>query len=194
MSPDYFPTFKRVGRVALKIVRYPPAQKVGFAVGGVLAVVAWTNILSYVIPVEDDYGLEPWYLWLWSLGGFGGALVAAWGLRRSWAGFTYGLMLGLLFGGVLFYWHGGVALMAGPDGCYDVLMGDRTAGLLFFALSVLGGCVGNRLAGVQILPCVWPLTAKRVILWVLGLCLLVAYWFGLYWWWWSEWRDYYTYR
>jgi len=184
MRRDSFPTFRRIGRWLINIAKIPAVQKTCFAIGGFF--VMWLGIyaVSYLVPTR--YMLDPWYLYLWSFGGFAGAAFGAWGLKHGWGGPIYGALWGLLGGGWLFYFHGGVAFMGGSDGCYDALMGDRIAGLLFFVLATVGGCVGTRLAGVSIPFLHGPLTHNRILLWLLAIALIVGFWLALYYKWWLE--------
>ena len=187
MRRDSFLTFRRIGRWFIKTLKIPAVQKTCFAIGGLFVTILGTNYLWSLVHIR--HVTEPWHLYLWSVGGFAGALIGAWGLRHGYGGPTYGAAWGLLFGGILFYWHGSWSMMAGPDGAYSMLDGDRVAGLLFFVLATVGGCVGTRLAGVSIPFLRGPLTRKRILLWLLAIGLIVALWLALYYKWWLVWQE-----
>ncbi|MCK4322983.1 MAG: hypothetical protein KAW89_00535 [Armatimonadetes bacterium] len=181
MRRDSFPTFQRIGRWFLKTLKIPAVQKTCFPVGGYFVMVQGLILIDSL--VHPRYMLDPWYLYLYSFSGFTGGLLGAWGLKHGWGGPLYGAILGLYFGGWLFYAHAIVAFIGGPDGCYDALIGDRIAGLLFFVLATVGGCMGTRLAGVPMPFLRGPLTCKRILLWLLAIGLIVAFWLALYYKW-----------
>jgi len=156
MRRGNLPTFRRIGRWFIQTLKIPAVQK---------SCVCAVNCL---VPIR--YHLDPWHLYLWSFAGFGGALAGAWGVKGGWGGALYGAILGLLVGGALFHF-------------FDVLGGDRLAGLLFFVLATVGGCLGTRLAGVPIPFLRGPLTRKRILLWLLAIALIVAFWLALYYKW-----------
>ncbi len=187
MMQDSFLTLRGIGRWSIKIAKIPAVQKTCFAVGGFFVTVLATNYLWSLLHIR--HVTEPWHLYLWSVGGFAGASIGAWGLRHTYGGPVYGAAWGLLFGGILFYWHGSWSMMGLPDGAYSMLDGDRVAGLLFFVLATVGGCVGTRLAGVPMPFLRSPLTRKRILLWLAGGVLIVAYWLVLYYQWWLVWHE-----
>jgi len=139
----------------------------------------WEGLVASWMP--GKYGTEGWSLYPYALGGLVGGSLAAWGLRHRWVGLAYGAGLGVWHGGWLFLAHGALGFMGYQDsGPSCVLMGDRTAGILFFVLSVVGACLGTRVACGEVALLSGPVTLKRVGAWVAVLCAMAGFWVGLF--------------
>jgi len=185
-SHEHFPTFKYMAKHVSRALRDPSVRRwgiAGLAVVGIVLAVAWEHLVQYLVSATAHLD-RPSYLYLYSVGGFGAALLVAWASRRAVWGCVYAVMLGLVLGGRLFVLHGLLAFGALPSGTLGCqLMGDRGAGLTYFALSVAGGCIGNRLAGVKMPSGIEPLTWRRAFLWAAIVSLVISYWVVLYYVW-----------
>jgi len=183
MAGDHFPTFRRAADAVARTVCEPDWRRWSrIAVlpsAGLLFAWVWPGLADSFVPVHA--WVEPWHLYPYALGGFGGALLAAWGLRHGWVGLLYGAALGFLFGGWLFVSHGVLGMTADPDRGYCcVLLGDRAAGILFFSLALIGAFVGIHLAEGRVPLLSGAVTAARILLWVIALCVVAGSWVALY--------------
>ncbi len=179
MRQDSFPTFRRIGRWIIKVLKQPAVRKTYFAVGGVIFVGAWQWLVLHV--VGQFMYMKPWHLYLYAVGGFGAVLLGAWGLKHRGAIFAYALGLGLTFGGNLFAWHGAQGMRIHPVGKIGCeLMGDSVAGVLFFVLSIAGGYVGSYLAGVPVSLRPERLTKMQTLQGAFVGFSIVGFWVALY--------------
>ncbi len=178
MGQEWFPTFKNVGHQALCIMRHPLARKIGLFVGGAVLPTVWHRYVSRTIPTR--YLSEAWHLYLVAPGGFAGAFIGAWGLKHRWWSFIFGIGLGLVYGGEMFFFHGVSLFVGGPEGMHGMIAGDYTAGLVFFLFSTAGGLLGAYRAGVGI-PFGSESSPTRNVRDLVLIALLVAgFWVGLY--------------
>ena len=174
MRPERFPTFNKVGHQGMRIIRHPLAWKIGLFIGGAVLPAVWHRYVTRAIPTR--YLSDAWHLYLVAPGGFAGALVGAWGLKhRSWS-FIFGVCLGLVYGGELFFFHA-VSLFFGT---YGMLAGDYTAGIVFFLFSTAGGLVGAHLAGVRAFVGRDRSMVENAWRLALVVMLVIGFWVGVY--------------
>lgn len=157
----------------MKGFRHTVIFKIGAALLGPV-IVGFTNYaISCLVP--PSYQDQAWHLYLLSVGGFIAAYLGAWALRHG-LGWLYGLGLGLLVGLPLCLMHGMLAMVVRDHELGCVLEGDRVAGVLFGLVSLLGGYLGTRGAGVRPYLVKGPLTWKRRVLLGLLACAYVGVW------------------
>jgi hypothetical protein len=162
----------------MREVRWPLWVRILAAPVTVLATGLCMEEVSWQLTVRGGCA-DPRHLYAMAMIGFGSATFGAWVIRHRWAGCALSAALGALFGGVIFLLHGAVEHGLTDSGGYSLLRGDRGAGLFFFAMAMAGGVVGTRLGGLEIPSLEHPLTAKRVLLWLLLLLLVLAFWIAL---------------